>query len=461
MKNPLLVPEIRDLLSSNDLEEIIDFLTTTPPPIVADFLGALSAGEIHDILSHVSPEIRSSVFGNFDDDIKLSLIERFENGGVIELMAGMHEQERLNFFRLLSGEKLRDILDLSRTKETPGAGELAEKIEQFIKSALPPKLTPDEVAFEVLPHVQIYSLDQSGTRRIAHFEKNTWINIVNPSTDSLPLIARHFNVPLDFLTASLDIDETARIEVEDGASLIIIKVPYFDEHNSDVLYVTLPIGVILTEGYLITVCSKDEMVLNGFVQGKVRYVSTLTGTKFILQIILRATMLYLQYLKQINNAANLIQKKLEQESKNEQLIKLLNIEKSLVYFTTSLKSNSLLMERYKKFCGGGLDDELEELFDDITIENRQALEMSNIYSDILSGMMDAFASVISNNLNIVMKVLTSITIILTIPVLITSIYGMNIQVPFQHSRFAFIIVMAGSLAMSVLAFLFFIKKKWM
>jgi len=166
--------------------------------------------------------------------------------------------------------------------------------------------------------------------------------------------------------------------------------------------------------------------------------------KFILQIILRALMLYLQFLKQINNATNMIQKKLEQESKNKQLIKLLNIEKSLVYFTTSLKTNGLMLERLRRLSIFQTNEDIEDLFEDIVIENRQANEMANVYSDILSGMMDAFASVISNNLNIVMKVLTSITIILMIPNIVTGFYGMNVKLPMQDHPLAFLIVILSA-----------------
>ncbi|OHD63712.1 MAG: hypothetical protein A2176_05535 [Spirochaetes bacterium RBG_13_51_14] len=322
-------------------------------------------------------------------------------------------------------------------------------------------MTAEEIAVEIQPLIQVYKIADNKVTLIDRIEKNSWVNIVNPSKDDLPLLTQYFNIPIDFLTASLDIDETARIEIEDNTTLIIIKTPYFDEHNPDVPYFTLPIGVILANGMLITVCSRELGILRDFIEGRVKNTTSVTGAKFILQIIFRSTMIYLQYLKQINNAATMIQKKLEQESKNKQLIKLLNIEKSLVYFTTSLKTNALMLERLQRINLFHLDGDLEDLFEDIVIENRQALEMSNIYSDILSGMMDAFASVISNNLNIVMKLLTAITIILMIPNIVTGFYGMNVKLPFQGHPLAYIMVVTSSLLLATVLVLFFMKKKWL
>ncbi len=463
MKNPLLVPEFREMLASNKFEEIREFCATTPPSVAADFLGPLSAKEIKSILGNLDPESRSAIFSYFDDDVKLSLATLFENGESVDLVARMLDEERLSFLKILPLGRQREMLALARRFRTPESSELAGVIEQLLKSESPEEeeMTPEEIAGEIQPLIRVYRLDDKSILPVDRIDRNCWVNIVNPSKDDLPLLARHFNIPQDFLTASLDIDETARIETEDNTTLIIIKVPYFDEHNPDVLYFTLPIGLILANGMLITVCSREVGILQDFINGRVKKLSSLTGGRFILQIIFRATQVYLQYLKQINNAANMIQKKLELESKNKQLIKLLNIEKSLVYFTTSLKTNALMLERLQRLSIIRQDPELEDLFEDIVIETRQALEMSNIYSDILSGMMDAFASVISNNLNMVMKLLTSITIIMMIPNIITSFYGMNVGLPFQKHPLAFVFVITSSFVFAIILVLFFIKKKWL
>ncbi|MBN2080393.1 MAG: hypothetical protein JW838_15590 [Spirochaetes bacterium] len=463
MKNPLLVPEFREMLASNKIEEIREFCATSPPSVMADFLGPLSAKEIKSILGKLDPDTRSAIFSYFDDDVKLSLATLFENGESVDLVARMLDEERLSFLKILPPGRQREMLALARRFRTPEAAELAGVIEQLLKAEIPEEeeMTPEEIAEEIQPLIRVYRLHDHSIVPADRIDRNCWVNIVNPAKDDLPLLAKHFKIPLDFLTASLDIDETARIETEDNTTLIIIKVPFFDEHNPDVLYFTLPIGLILSNGILITVCSREVGIIRDFIAGRVKKTTTLTGGRFILQIIFRATQVYLQYLKQINNAANMIQKKLELESKNKQLIKLLNIEKSLVYFTTSLKTNALMLERLQRLSIIRQDTEQEDLFEDIVIETRQALEMSNIYSDILSGMMDAFASVISNNLNIVLKLLTSITIIMMIPNIITSFYGMNVGLPFQRHPFAFVFVITSSFVFAIILVLFFIKKKWL
>jgi magnesium transporter len=463
MKNPLLVPEFRELLASNNIDEIKEFCTTTPPSVVADFLGALSAKENRNILLGLTPDIRSQIFSYYDDDVKLSLMSLFENGELVSLIARMLDEERMGFLKLLPIGKQREIRDLARKYPDKESRELAEVAEQVLKAELPSEeeMTAEEIAGEIQPLIQVYKLVSGKTTKIDYIEKECWINIVNPSKDDLPLLAQHFAIPVDFLTASLDIDETARVEVEDNATLIIIKVPYFDVDNPDTPYYTLPIGVILTGGLLITASPKDGTVLRDFIEGNVKNITTVTGAKFILQIMLRALMLFLQFLKQINNAANMIQKKLEQESKNRQLIKLMNFEKSLVYFTTSLRTNELMLERIQKHSIIQANEEVESLIEDIIIENRQALEMANVYSDILSGMMDAFASVISNNLNITIKFLTSMTIIVTIPGTVAAFYGMNVNLPFQTHPHGFLFVVLTSLVLAVTAVFVFVKKKWL
>lgn len=463
MKNPLLVPEFREMIESGELEYVRDFCMTTPPAVVADFLGALTPEENRKILSTLTRERRSRIFSYFDDDVKLSIIQLFDNGELVDLVARMHDEERLHFLTLFPAAKQKELRELATRSRSKEAAELVEVIDQLIKSEAPEgeAMSLEEIAAEIKPLISVYGLAGGAIRKISRIEKDCWINIVNPGRDDIPLLARYFNIPLDFLTASLDIDETARIETEEGSSLIILKVPYFDETNQDLPYITLPIGIIRTGGVLITVCQKDEMILRDFIEGRVRNITTVNGVRFILQIIMRSLMLYLQYLKQINNAANMIQKKLEQESKNKQLIKLMNLEKCLVYFTTSLRTSDLMLERLQKHSTESFTGDIEDLYEDIVIETKQALEMANVYSDILSGMMDAFASVISNNLNITIKFLTSMTIIITIPGTIAAFYGMNVKLPLQEHPHGFIFLLAASIVLTITAVLIFIRKRWL
>ena len=461
MKNPLLVPELREMLTSNRADELRDFCEVTPPEMAAEFLGALSVAELREILDLLEPDVRGRLFGFFDDDVKQQLLETVSQERAMELLGSLSEEAKVDLLERLSDEqqaRLRQaVADLLPSEARP----ILEALESALTTEptpLPTELTAEEIASEISQHLEIYRFVGGRVERAPRLERGCWVNIVNPTRDNLPLIAEHFKIPTDFLTASLDLDETARVEVEENATLLIVKVPYFDE-KMDVLYFTIPIGIILVGNLTLTICSKPNNVLSDFIEHKIRHIGG--GHKFILQLILRSTQLYLQHLKQLNNAASIIQKKLEQESRNRQLIKLFNIEKSLVFFTTSLKSNMFMLERLKRVRALPLDDANESLLEDIFTECRQAVEMANIYSDILSGMMDAFASVISNNLNIVMRLLTSITIILTIPVLVASFFGMNVRVPMQNSPYAFLVVIALSLALSTAAVIYFVKRRWL
>ncbi|MFH0812172.1 MAG: CorA family divalent cation transporter [Pseudomonadota bacterium] len=457
MKNPLLVPEFRDMLSSHHVEEIQDFCNSTDPSIVADFLGALSPQEVLVILLNLSPEIRSSIFVFFDEDVKLFLIDLMEQDELVELVTNMADEERFNFLKKLSNErqvKIKTVLEQAQRDDV-------WKVFSQLEIAAEFTISSELIKSEEIPEIDIYKTRDNKLEKITKIEKDCWINVVSPGQEELNFLSQQFNIPYDFLTASLDIDEIARTEIENNITLIILKTPFFDKDSPDVFYFTVPIGIILANDLIITICSKESEIILDFIKNRVKNFSTVKRYRFVLQLFLRTTLLYLQYLKQINNAANIIQKKLEQSSKNMQLIKLLNIEKSLVYFTTSLKSNAFMLERLQKMNVLGVDAENKDLFEDITTESKQAIEMANIYSDILSGMMDAFASIISNNLNIVMKALTLITIIITIPILLASLYGMNVKLPLQDSPYAFLIVILASIVLALIGISFFIKRKWL
>jgi magnesium transporter len=308
--------------------------------------------------------------------------------------------------------------------------------------------------------IKIFKTTKDGLEEIRGIEKNCWVNFSNPTNGELGELLKKVNIPLNFLTDPLDVDERARIEMEDKCVLIILRISHFDEKNVDIPYITLPIGIIFVEDLVITVCSTDVDILSDFANGKVKNFFTESRSRFLLQVFLRTALLYLKHLKEINKRTNAIEDELERAMKNEELIKLLNLEKSLVFFTTSLKSNELMMERLQKTEIVKLDPDDKELLEDVLIENKQAIEMSNVYSNILSGMMDAFASVISNNLNVVLKFLTAVTIILMIPTLIASMYGMNVRLPFQDFPQAFFITMGISFVLSIMGIFVFIKRKW-
>ena len=308
--------------------------------------------------------------------------------------------------------------------------------------------------------IKIFKTTGNGFISIDNIEKDCWVNVTNPTPDELIKISEDLAIPLDFLTDSLDVDERSRIETENNTTLIVLRVPKFDKDNPGVPYTTLPLGIVFTKDIIITVCLWDiNEVLNLF-KGKIKNLPTENRRRFILHLFHRTAFFYLKYLKEIIKKSNEVETELHRSMKNEELIKLLDIEKSLVFFTTSLRSNELMMERLSKIRALELNEDDKDLLEDIIVDNKQAIEMANIYSNILSGMMDAFASVISNNLTIVMKFLTSVTIILMLPTLVASIYGMNVELPFQHTSHAFFITIGLSFCLSSVGVLIFLKNKW-
>ncbi len=308
--------------------------------------------------------------------------------------------------------------------------------------------------------IKIYSIINKKLQEIDSYKKDSWVNITSPTKEELEKISQELQIPLDFLTDPTDIDERARIETEKKIILTVLRIPRFEGDDVEIPFSTLPLGIIFLDDHLITICLKENNVINDFIMGKVKNFSIFNRTKFLLQVLLKTSLLYLNYLKEINRRTSTIERELHKAMKNEELIKLLDIEKSLVSFTSSLKSNELMMERLQTGKIIKINPEDEDFLEDTIIDNRQAIEMANIYSNILSGMMDAFASVISNNLNVVLKFLTSITIILMIPTLIASVYGMNVELPFQDLPQAFGITMVISLVFSIIGIFIFMKRKW-
>jgi magnesium transporter len=277
-----------------------------------------------------------------------------------------------------------------------------------------------------------------------------WIDLVNPDLEDLEALAARHTIPLEFLTAALDPDERARFETEDDASLVLLRIPVLNQtENSDIPYLTRPLAIVLKGDLLITVCLLENPIIDDFTDGRVRNFNPENRLLFVLQVFFRASIRYLRYLRDINTRTTNLERELQRSQKNSDLIRLLNFEKSLVFFTTSLRSNQLMMERFHRtrFFKDAATEDDRELLEDIVIDNQQAIEMANIYTNILTGLMDTFATVISNNLNQVMKTLTKITIILMLPTLLASLYGMNVELPFQAEAGAFTVIALTCLAL--------------
>lgn len=269
-------------------------------------------------------------------------------------------------------------------------------------------------------------------QKLDSFESGCWVHLTYPSEDELTTVSEAFGVEMSFLRAALDEEESSRIDTEDDQTLIIIDVPSV-EKNDAVVYTTLPLGIIITTDSIITVSLKETPILRDFQDGAVRSADTGKRTQFILYILLQVAKRYLQYLKQIDKIYNYMERQLYKSQRNKELIQLVDLEKSLVYFSTSLKSDEITLEKILRGRIVPLYEEDHDLLEDVLIEVRQAIEMANIYSTITSNTMDAFSSVISNNLNTNMKVLTSLTILLTVPNIVFGFYGMNVtQLPLDQ-----------------------------
>ena len=308
--------------------------------------------------------------------------------------------------------------------------------------------------------ISYHKTGEQGLEVFDEIVKNCWINVVDPTPDELVQL-RELELPPEFITYPLDLDERPRVEREDGYTLILLRVPYFQGHAVDPPYTTIPLGIVLNGQWIMTICRHDHELLHDFISGKVRGLATAKRNRFILHMLLSAANKYLGYLREINKVVDGLEDQLQASMRNRELMGLLKYQKSLVYFTTALKANELMMERLHRsgFFRTYPDD--EDLLEDVITENQQAIEMTNIASNILSSMMDAFASIISNNMNVVIKFLTAITIVLTLPTLISSFYGMNVRVPLQDWPYASWLVLGVSLVMAVGVARFFLKRDWM
>ena len=285
-----------------------------------------------------------------------------------------------------------------------------------------------------------------------------WIHLDNPNDEEIKQLIERFNLEEDYITDLQDADENSRMEYDGGAVLIILRVPLYYRHRSATIpFATAPLGIIAVQDKLITVSFFATEVLTQYLEGKHKPFN-ITQQSFLLQIALRTAIYFLKFLKEIIRRSNNIETELYQSMRNKEITRLLRLEKSLVYFSTSLQSNEIILERMQRSRWLNQDPDAEDMIEDVIIENRQAIEMTNVHSSILSSMMDAFASIISNNLNIRMKFLTSVSIVLMLPTLVASIWGMNVALPLQESKYAFLILMGISAVASTLVVLYFIQK---
>ena len=308
--------------------------------------------------------------------------------------------------------------------------------------------------------ISIMKTTRVGLEKVQEVTSGSWINIVDPTPQEISQIAS-LGVPQDFITYPLDMDERSRAEREDeGNLLIVLRVPYFQGTNVDVPYITMPLGIVVKDDFIITVCRIQHEILQRFTEGLERNFSTQKRNRFLLQIMLKSASKYLSDVRKIDKTVETLEDQLEKSMQNKGVLELLKYKKSLVYFTTALVANESMIERLNRSQDLTMYAEDEDLLEDVMTEYQQAIQMTNISHDILTSMMDAFGSIISNNLNAVMKFLASVTIVLSIPTLITSYFGMNVPLPFAGSSNGHLIILVGSIAISIIVVWIFTKRDW-
>jgi magnesium transporter len=310
--------------------------------------------------------------------------------------------------------------------------------------------------------IQYFKNVDHKTIQIESPEAGAWVNVLPPlRQEEFTELSDKLNIPIDFLTDSLDIDERPRFEEEDNVRLVVLKTPTENNsfNESDAYYITIPICIILTHNQVVTVNSFENPAMK-------KFLSTFQNrhpdkrNMMVLKIFEKVVQNFMEYLKEINHRRNLIEQKLYDASKNEQLLQLMRIQKSLVYIVTALRSNELLFIKLERTNFLGLKEDEKEFLNDLIVDNSQGLEMANIYTNILSSTLDAFASIIANNQNEVLRKLSVITIVLTFPILIASLFGMNVPSGFEHSPYAFYIVGFLSLIIALLIGLFFVRRRF-
>ncbi len=296
--------------------------------------------------------------------------------------------------------------------------------------------------------VNIYNSSVDGKlEEIDKIIDGCWVNMVNPTEKEVNDYAELLNIESDFIKAALDTEERARLEHDEDtdAVLLVVDYPYVEFDNESKIYETIPIGIVYTKKCILTVCTEENLVVKRFLNRNVKSFYTYKKVRFMLQILLRISTLYIEYLKQINKHTAYLEEALAKNMSNTELKQILDLEKSLIYFSTSLRSNDFVLERLKRFRFVNQFEEDEDLIEDILIENKQALDMAKIYTTILENMMTVYSTIISNNVNYAMKMLTALTVVAAVPTFITGFFGMNVLLPFTDNNYMYLVILLFSI----------------
>jgi magnesium transporter len=291
-------------------------------------------------------------------------------------------------------------------------------------------------------------------------ESGCWINVVDPTEEELSFLLKEFPFTEEYLYDPLDIDEKARAERDEDVLFTLIKIPHFQGKKDEAPFVTIPLGVIMNNDYIVTITKEDNVIVQEFENNRVKNLNTSKHYRFLLLILLKTATKFLSHLREINKTVDQIEDDLQSSMRNQDIFDLLKYQKVLIYYTTALKSNELMMARLNRLQLLRTYEEDEELFQDVVTEFQQAIEMTNIANNILLQMTSAYASIINNNMNKIIKTLTLITIVLYVPTLIASFFGMNVPVPGQNSPTAYLVIIAISLAISGLILALFMRRRW-
>ena len=304
----------------------------------------------------------------------------------------------------------------------------------------------------------IYKTTEQGLEQLDSVANGSWIKVVDPTAEEIQKLA-DWGVDADYINYSLDLDEMPRIERDEEYTFILIRIPHRQPDN-DVPYITIPLGILIKGNMVVTICRYEKDMFKVLANGKYRLLKTGKRYRFALYIFLETATRYLTHLREINRLTEALEDQLQKSTRNSEVLGLLKYQKSLTYFATALRSNEVMMERVQRMQIFNYYEDDQDLLEDVLTENQQAIQMTSIATEILSSMMDAFASIISNNLNGVMKGLAAITIIINVPAVVAAFFGMNVKLPGESHPLAFIGVFAISFAMTAIATFIFYKRDW-
>lgn len=306
------------------------------------------------------------------------------------------------------------------------------------------------------------SIINDGVIEQEKFVNGAWIHAVDPTAEEIARLIE-WGVDPDLINYSLDMDEMARMERDDDEDYVflLLRIPHYQGETSDIPYATAPVGIIIKSNLVATISRYDSDIFKTLVNGKYRLLRTAKRYRFALYIFLESSIRYLAHLREINKTVDGLEDQLQRSTRNREVLELLKYQKSLTFFATALRSNEVMMERLQKMRMFNQYEEDQDLLEDVITENQQAIQMVGIATELLSNLMDAFASIISNNLNAVMKALAALTIIINIPTIVSSFFGMNVAIPGNESHpFAFLAVIGIALGITVIAAIIFYRRDW-